>query len=140
MTQLYEQLEDLVQKKTVYYGQLIDLMNEEWRCIGENALEKLEAQWGRLGNTPFALEEVTANLDGGLMLPVSELNRMRREMVSGLEVARSQPIAWQHHEQAQYFDLLPEPMAADQLGASDLKGFVRRGGWLCHGFAPLQEW
>jgi len=42
MKQLYEQLENLVQQKTIYYAQLIDLMNEEWRCIGENALEKLE--------------------------------------------------------------------------------------------------
>jgi len=42
MKHLFEQLEELVSQKTVHYGQLIDLMNEEWRCIGGNHVEKLE--------------------------------------------------------------------------------------------------
>ena len=42
MKHLFEQLEELVSQKTVHYGQLIDLMNEEWRYIGGNHVEKLE--------------------------------------------------------------------------------------------------
>ncbi len=56
--------------------------------------EKLVQQLGRLGNTPFSLGNLSNHLTGDLMLPVSELNRMRREIVAQLTELRSQPPRW----------------------------------------------
>ncbi|MDB6016069.1 MAG: peptidase [Pedosphaera sp.] len=61
------------------------------------ATEKLREQLGRLGGTPFELGELTNLLTGAVMLPVSELNRMRREAATGLESLRAQPKRWTLH-------------------------------------------
>ncbi|MES2594230.1 MAG: U32 family peptidase [Verrucomicrobiota bacterium] len=47
-------------------------------------LESLKEQLGRLGGTGFELGEVEAHLEGELIVPVSELNRMRRSLVEGV--------------------------------------------------------
>ncbi len=62
--------------------------------------EKLREQFGRLGGTPFSLDGVQNELQGALMLPVSELNRMRRDAVAQLEILRSQPRRWTLTESA----------------------------------------
>lgn len=50
---------------------------------------QLREQFGRLGETPFALGDLDARgLPEGLFLPVSELNRMRQEAVDELLVRR----------------------------------------------------
>lgn len=46
--------------------------------------DTLRRQFGRLGDTDFQLGEVIFECEGPCMLPVSELNRMRREMVDQL--------------------------------------------------------
>ncbi|QLE51363.1 U32 family peptidase [Nostoc sp. C057] len=69
--------------------------------------ERLQEQFGRLGNTPFSLEKLTNHLSTSLMLPVSELNRMRREIVVQLEELRSQPKRWQLRSDVSFQDLLP---------------------------------
>jgi putative protease len=56
--------------------------------------EKLREQLGRLGGTPFKLGELKNSLSGEAILPVSELNRMRREFVVELEKLRVQPKRW----------------------------------------------
>ncbi len=56
--------------------------------------ERLREQLGRLGGTPFKLGELKNNLSGEVLLPVSELNRLRREVTSGLERQRVQPKRW----------------------------------------------
>jgi putative protease len=56
--------------------------------------ERLQEQFGRLGNTPFCLGTLTNHLKDAVMVPVSELNRMRREIVAQLEDLRSQPKRW----------------------------------------------
>ncbi len=61
------------------------------RPLNDDALNK---QLGRLGGTPFHLESVDNHLDGELILPVSELNRMRRDLVAELEAQRQQPRRW----------------------------------------------
>jgi putative protease len=58
--------------------------------------EKLREQLGRLGGTPFRLGELKNLLAGKVLLPVSELNRLRREFVTELERLRAQPKRWQH--------------------------------------------
>ena len=57
--------------------------------------ERLREQLGRLGGTPFKLGELKNSLSGGVMLPVSELNRLRREVVAELEKQRATPKRWQ---------------------------------------------
>ena len=59
------------------------------------AAEKLREQLGRLGGTPFKLGVLKNLLSGDVLLPVSELNRLRREAVAGLEKLRAQPKRWQ---------------------------------------------
>ena len=69
--------------------------------------ERLQEQLGRLGNTPFCLGNLTNHLKCEAMLPVSELNRMRRELVAQLEGLRAQPKRWQLNSGASLQDLLP---------------------------------
>ncbi len=56
--------------------------------------EKLREQLGRLGGTPFQLGKLDNFLTGEVLLPVSELNRLRREFVTELERLRAQPKRW----------------------------------------------
>ena len=60
--------------------------------------ERLREQLGRLGGTPFALGDLKNNLSGEVMLPMSELNRLRREAANGLETLRAQPKRWHINE------------------------------------------
>jgi len=57
--------------------------------------ERLREQLGRLGGTPFKLGELKNDLSGDVLLPVSELNRLRRELVGELERLRVQLKRWQ---------------------------------------------
>jgi putative protease len=56
--------------------------------------EKLRDQLGRLGGTPFKLGELKNFLAGEVLLPVSELNRLRREAAAELEKLRALPKRW----------------------------------------------
>ncbi|SPE51069.1 Peptidase U32 [Verrucomicrobia bacterium] len=58
------------------------------------SIERLREQLGRLGGTPFELAELTSFLEGQVLLPISELNRLRRAVVSELETQRTQPKRW----------------------------------------------
>ncbi|QQE65396.1 peptidase U32 [Leptolyngbya sp. BL0902] len=78
--------------------------------------ERLEQQLGRLGNTPFRLGSLDNRLSGSVMLPVSELNRLRRAIVETLDAQRAQPRRWQLSPQAKLTDLLPTP---DALGTGE---------------------
>ncbi|MEB3310804.1 MAG: DUF3656 domain-containing protein [Snowella sp.] len=69
--------------------------------------ERLTEQLGRLGNTPFTLGQLENNLPSNSIIPVSELNRIRRELVSQLEQLRSQPKRWQINPKVTYNQLLP---------------------------------
>jgi U32 family peptidase len=57
-------------------------------------IERLRDQFGRLGGTPFRLGELHNSLEGDVLLPISELNRLRREVVADLEAQRAQPLRW----------------------------------------------
>ncbi|HXR05495.1 MAG TPA: DUF3656 domain-containing protein [Verrucomicrobiae bacterium] len=56
--------------------------------------QRLREQLGRLGGTPFELGELENHLQGEVLLPISELNRLRREAVAELEKLRAQPKRW----------------------------------------------
>ncbi|GGD91888.1 U32 family peptidase [Paenibacillus nasutitermitis] len=51
----------------------------------------LEEQLGRLGGTVYQLESLEAELEGDLIVPIRELNRMRREAVERLTGERPKP-------------------------------------------------
>jgi putative protease len=57
-------------------------------------LERLREQLGRLGGTPFKLGDLKNRLEGEVLVPVSELNRLRREAVAELERQRALPGRW----------------------------------------------
>jgi putative protease len=56
--------------------------------------DRLREHLGRLGGTPFQLATLENFLDGALILPLSELNRLRRQIVAALELRRAQPPRW----------------------------------------------
>jgi putative protease len=61
-------------------------------------IERLRENFGRLGGTPFRLGEFQSLVEGDVIVPVSELNRMRRELVAHLERLRTQPLRWSVQE------------------------------------------
>jgi U32 family peptidase len=87
--------------------------------------ERLQAQFGRLGNTPFCLGTLTSHLEGAGLLPVSELNRLRRAIVEQLLAQRSQPQRWQLSPTASYRDLLPSVTTVSPPGIPQLIVLVR---------------
>jgi len=58
------------------------------------SIERLREQLGRLGGTPFKLGALDCQLEDAVMLPVSELNRLRRDAVIELERLRALPKRW----------------------------------------------
>jgi putative protease len=94
-----DELGNIVQVESV-----ISLVEAHTKPLVQN---RLQEQFGRLGNTPFYLGTLTNHLAGSLMLPVSELNRIRREIVTQLEELRSQPKRWQLQSNVSFQNLLP---------------------------------
>ncbi|MCM1984876.1 U32 family peptidase [Lyngbya confervoides] len=87
--------------------------------------DRLAQQWGRLGNTPFELRRLHCQISEACILPVSELNRMRRDLVHRLEAVRSQALCWQQHPQARSRDLMPQATGPDPAQAPELVVLVR---------------
>jgi putative protease len=87
--------------------------------------ERLIEQLGRLGNTPLRLGTLKNHLQGNVMLPVSELNRMRREIVTQLEALRAKPKLWQLNTNARLEDLLPDIVETTHRVVSNLIVLVR---------------
>jgi len=54
----------------------------------------LRDQLGRLGETPFKLTDIEVHLDGAVLIPSSELNRLRRDLAARLEALWTKPPAW----------------------------------------------
>lgn len=80
--------------------------------------DRLTQQFGRLGNTPFHLAALDNHLQGAVMIPVSELNRLRRELVAGLIELRERPRVWQLNSGATLEDLLSGGLGRRSLGSS----------------------
>jgi putative protease len=53
--------------------------------------ERLREHLGRFGEAPFALGDLHAALEGEVILPIGELNRLRRELAFALEAKRAEP-------------------------------------------------
>lgn len=87
--------------------------------------ERLRQQFSRLGNTPFCLESLTSHLTDEVMLPVSELNRLRRDLVEQMETLRAQPPRWQLDAEASLSQILPSRAESPRTGAPTLTALVR---------------
>ena len=83
--------------------------------------EKLSEQLGRLGGTPFRIGTIESKLVGNVMLPVSELNRLRRDLTAELERQRTLPKQWRWNEiesgaiAPALQDAIANPMALDLI-------------------------
>jgi len=64
----------------------------------------LREQFGRLGNTPYELAEVTLEIEGSPFVSVSALNQMRRDAVERLQAWQCRPLAVEIHEPPLKFD------------------------------------
>lgn len=82
--------------------------------------ERLREQLGRLGGTPFKLGAMANHLAGEVMLPVSELNRLRREVVAELEKQRAAPKRWTLHDPSG--PAAPSGLSLSTAGAPALRG------------------
>jgi U32 family peptidase len=89
-------------------------------------IERLQEQFGRLGNTPFQLGTVVNQLQGAVILPVKELNRLRRDLVTQLEILRAKPRRWQLTAHASVKTLLPAPVRSSSAATPTLIVLVRR--------------
>jgi putative protease len=88
--------------------------------------ERLKDQLGRLGGTPFQLGSLTNRLEGEVIIPVSELNRIRRDAVAQLDALRAQPLRWQLNEiPSERFPNIPSPDRAEESAAPELTILVR---------------
>lgn len=65
--------------------------------------DQAEAQLAKLGGTPFVAQKVEVELDGGLAVPVKELNQIRRELVEKLTAKRSR-----RYERSSRLQTVPE--------------------------------
>lgn len=70
----------------------IPLQQAEKRALDQNFLIQ---QIGRLGGSPFHLENLECRLPPDCMIPVSALNQIRRDAVAALIEKRERPIPWQ---------------------------------------------
>jgi len=88
--------------------------------------EKLCEQFGRLGGTPFKLGTLKNFLSGEVLVPVSELNRLRRTVVSELETLQMRPKRWQLNDlQAETTFTTTPPVSASSIVPAQLMVLVR---------------
>lgn len=80
-------------------------------------LEVIREQLGRLGTTRFKLEQVTLDLEEGVMIPKSVLNDLRRQLVEAVEQGRGA----RRQNQAGALDRLRQEISA-RVQAGDSSG------------------
>jgi putative protease len=83
--------------------------------------ERLTDQLGRLGGTPFKLGSFQNFLEGNVILPVSELNELRRRVAAEVEARRAMPLRWKMNAQVGAVALnrpASHPAAQGPLGAT----------------------
>lgn len=87
--------------------------------------ERLREQLGRLGGTPFRLETLTNRLVGDVMLPMSELNRLRRDVAAQLDALRVLPLKWTLNPPTPAMAACVESLKREKLEQSVLIPLVR---------------
>ncbi len=84
-------------------------------------VESLGQQLGRLGGTPFRLGNLTNHLQGEVVLPISELNKLRRTLVAELVAQRQAPKRWTLNPRREF----PSPTAGSPNAQAELIVLVR---------------
>ena len=84
--------------------------------------ERLRQHLGRLGGTPFRLAGLECHLEGDLLLPISELNHLRRRWVAEMLDRRARPLRWTFHPSPPSLESATtvrrvEVLASDSAGA-----------------------
>ena len=79
--------------------------------------EAAEKQIGRLGTTLFSLAELVCEMDESVMVPVSELNNLRRSAIASLEVLRTQRF---HQKRSETVHLTAENSAGHTIHSADI--------------------
>ena len=82
-------------------GHVVEVASELPLAVAQKrplSTEGLREQLGRLGGTPFRLGRLDNRLEGEVILPVSELNRLRRDLAGRLEALRASPRRWTLNE------------------------------------------
>ncbi|MEL7333642.1 MAG: DUF3656 domain-containing protein [Cyanobacteria bacterium J06560_2] len=94
--------------------------------------EKLIQQFSRLGNTPFELAHLENTLQGEVIVPVSALNQLRRDLVEQLTQQRAAPSTpldkvepWTINPHASHRDLLPTVEGTNTNSEPELIVLVR---------------
>ncbi|MBB6690491.1 U32 family peptidase [Cohnella xylanilytica] len=111
---------DLDKGSTVVAQSEMPLERAEKRPLGR---EVLEEQLGRLGGTLYRLEQLTVSLEGEVIVPKSELNRIRRDAAERLEAMRELPPKYTRLQGAGAlapkvsFKADPEPVTSPRLTA-----------------------
>ncbi|PZD97872.1 U32 family peptidase [Paenibacillus sambharensis] len=111
---------DLQKGTTVEVCSELPLEEAKKRPLDE---EILREQLGRLGGTLFQLETLELGLEGELIVPIRELNRIRREAAEQLAGERPKPPVYVHHHK---IDVL-----ADAAGPKQVSGRVPELTALC---------
>lgn len=84
----------------------------------------LEEQFGRLGGTVFQLEALTSHLEGDVIVPMRELNSIRRQAVELLAGERPKPPVYVKRAVEIYGDAAPRG-AAEVRGEAELTALCR---------------
>ncbi|MEB1809403.1 MAG: U32 family peptidase [Bacillaceae bacterium] len=84
--------------------------------------EYLAEQWGRLGGTVFELAQIELQLEGEVIVPVKELNRMRRVATEQLLELRERPRQYKVNEE---LPLSNKNQRADKVTTSELIALCR---------------
>ncbi|CAN7152065.1 DUF3656 domain-containing U32 family peptidase [Paenibacillus sp. LjRoot56] len=87
---------------TVFVQSELPLVQAEKRPMDEQLFTE---QFGRLGGTIYELAELDVQLDGALIVPMRELNSMRRMAVELMEDERQKPRAYIKREIGVYDDV-----------------------------------
>ncbi len=109
-------------------GHIVQKQSEVMLAVAEKtplSTERLKEQLGRLGGTPFRLGELTNHLEGNVILPVSELNRLRREVAAELEAQCAAPKRWTLNTQPAQTQLETSAVDATDRKALELIVLVR---------------
>lgn len=100
---------------TVFVQSDLPLVQAEKRPMDEQLFTE---QFGRLGGTIYELAELDVQLDGALIVPMRELNSMRRAAVELMEDERQKPRAYIKREIGAYDDV-PAAAAVKAPAVSD---------------------
>ena len=80
--------------------------------------DKLRAQLGRLGDTPFVLGDMDVQLRGDCFLPVSQLNALRRDVAQRLMALRAEGPRWAVNAGAICRAGVPSPAAGEGVSSA----------------------